>query len=718
MIQIGPFRGEIPKSEPRDLPNGFATAARDCRLDRGVLEPLFQPGVAHTFGSNVQTVYRADDGTWLGWNADVDVAPGPIAADRLYVTGDGVPKLRLTSGAVRDLALPFPADRLAAGIIVNTEEYLYVSTRTVRLAQGVSAVTSGGVRCRVSIDGTTATVTMTHNTGLSTADAAALVNSLQYRSTQGPASPGIKLVSITEIRDDGGQDYDDDRNPLGSDTRYIDGLTCKVFVGGTTRDVTLPTVGAQDATNESGQNDPPILTATPLHPTYAAAGDAAVNLFSGAAVSTIEGGQLIIRLVVEIEGLTNGAIDPATSQSLLYSYTHVTDLDEESAPALLTKPVLWSPGHSARLTGFSLGSAARGVNRYRIYRSQSGASGDTTLYFVGEIARGTTSFIDVPDDVAIGEPITTMDFSTPPDGLKGIVSMPNGMMAAFTGKALHFCEPYKPHAWPAKYMLTVDYQIVGLASIGSALAIMTQGTPYLAQGSHPDNMRAEAIQTPLPCSAKKSIVPLSYGVAYASPDGLVVMNAQGGAEVVTRNLYTGRQWLVDMNPATFVAGRLDDLYALAYDPDAGGQRMAFIDLSGTTPFVSRASDTPVSFFTERGTGRLFYLDSDVRTVRLFDPTVTGAARRTYRWISRLYVDAGATNLGAAYIECDDDSGESFSVRLYGDGVLRATVSTANQIMSLPGGYRARRWQIDVEGSREINSIIFAHAAPEIARLVR
>lgn len=717
MIQIGPFHGEVPRLEARDLPGGYAVAARDCRLDRGVLEPLFQPAVAHTFPGPVQTCYLTDDHTWLGWNADVDVAPGPIAADRLYVAGDGVPKLRLVGGATRDLSLPFPEARAAAAIIVNTQEYLIVSGRYVRLSQGVSAVTAGGVRCRVAISKTTATISLTHNTGISAAVAAALVNSLQYRSTQGPASPGVKLISITQISDNGGQDYDDDRNPLGSDTRYVDGLTCKVFVGGTTRDVTLPSFGEQDATDEAGQNDPPTIAATPLHPTFASAGDAAVNLFSDAAVSTIETGQLIKSIVVEVAGLTNGLIDSDLSQEIVYSYTHVTDLDEESAPAQLSARVLWSPGHSVRLSGFSLGSAARGVNRYRIYRSQTGGQGDTDLYFVGEIARGTVFFIDVPDDVSLGEPIPSMDYGTPPDALKGIVSMPNGMMAAFVGKMLYFCEPYRPHAWPAKYILTTDYPIVGLASIGSALAVLTTGTPYLAQGTHPDNMRMEAIQTPLPCAAKKSIVTLSYGVAYASPDGLVVMNAQGGAEVVTKGAYTGRQWAIDMNPSTFIAGRLDDLYALSYDPDGGGRRTAFIDLRSGSPEITRSSDAPVAFHTERGTGRLFYLDAN-RTVRLFDPTLTGSARRTYRWISRLYVDAGATNLGAMYIECDIGSDDPFLVRLYGDGKLRATITTPNRIMALPGGYRAQKWQVDVEGSRPINSIIVAHAASEIPRLLR
>lgn len=714
MIQLGPFQGEIPKLAPRDLPGGYASAARDCRLTRGVLEPLYQPAVAHTFGPAVQTVYRADDGTWLGWTADVDVAPGPIAADRLYITGDGAPRLRLVDGNTRPLALPPPANRATAGLAVN-QEYLVVGDRSLRLIAGAAVKTSSGVTARCSSQGRNTTVRLTHPTGITPAAAVALVNGLAYNNAS-TLIPGLKLISITEIRDSGGQDYDEDRNPLGSDIQFLDGVTCKVFVAGTSLDVALPPAGALDSTDVAAQNDAPTLTTTPLHPVYATAG-AAVALFSATAISTIEAGQSIIGITIEIEGLANGVIDQTVSQDVVYSYTHVTDLDEESAPAALSVPVLWSPGQAVRLSGFALGSAPRGVNRYRIYRSQTGATGQTDLYFVAEVARGTLNYIDAPHEVMIGEPIPSMDFSTPPDALRGITSMPNGMMAAFVGKLLYFSEPYRPHAWPAKYMLTVDYPIVGLAPIGSALAVLTRGTPYLAQGTHPENMRIEAIQTPLPCSSKASIVELSYGVAYASPDGLVLMNAQGGADVITKNTYLGRDWAAEMNPPTMLAGRIDDVYAVSYDPDGGGRRMAFIDLTGSTPAITRSSDVPISFFTERGTGRLFYLDA-ARNVMLFDPTVTGAARRTYRWISRLYVDAGASNLGAAYIECDEASSEPFSVRLYGDGVLRATISTANRIMALPSGYRARRWQVDVEGRRAINAIIVAHTAAEVARLIR
>ena len=58
---------------------------------------------------------------------------------------------------------------------------------------------------------------------------------------------------------------------------------------------------------------------------------------------------------------------------------------------------------------------------------------------------------------------------------------------------------------------------------------------------HPDNMRMERIEVNYPCNAKRSIVDLGYSVAYSTSEGLVQVD-QSGARLVTRGLFTQRQW--------------------------------------------------------------------------------------------------------------------------------------------------------------------------------
>jgi hypothetical protein len=53
-----------------------------------------------------QTIYRHGE-DWLAWTSLVHAAPGPVAADRLYYTGDGVPKIKVGND-VFPLAVPRP----------------------------------------------------------------------------------------------------------------------------------------------------------------------------------------------------------------------------------------------------------------------------------------------------------------------------------------------------------------------------------------------------------------------------------------------------------------------------------------------------------------------------------------------------------------------------------------------------------------------------------
>ena len=91
-IKITGFIGEQPRIIPRLMPETAAQSAVNTRLDDGGLTPMRRAALIDTGDADWQTIYR-HQGEWLGWEDIVNVAPGPVAQDRLYVTGDGVPKL-------------------------------------------------------------------------------------------------------------------------------------------------------------------------------------------------------------------------------------------------------------------------------------------------------------------------------------------------------------------------------------------------------------------------------------------------------------------------------------------------------------------------------------------------------------------------------------------------------------------------------------------------
>jgi hypothetical protein len=108
MIDIRAFTGEMPRLQPRYLPAGAAQVARNCRLERGSLEPYRAANPVFSTPSVPVSIYRFN-GAWLTFDVLTDVVRAPIAEDRIYYTQDGAGAfVRLAGGTVYALALPAP----------------------------------------------------------------------------------------------------------------------------------------------------------------------------------------------------------------------------------------------------------------------------------------------------------------------------------------------------------------------------------------------------------------------------------------------------------------------------------------------------------------------------------------------------------------------------------------------------------------------------------
>lgn len=239
-IAISGFQGESPRTIPRFLPTTMAQQAYNTKLDNGAINPIHRARFVHHLDQEAQTIYLHKD-EWISWDAVIHAAPGPVADDRLYYTGDGAPKMR----------------------------------------------------------------------------------------------------------------YDDQTYNL------------------------------------------------------------AIAMPDGKPVASVA-----------------GTPDPQLLSSIIYAYTWVSDLGEESEPSPLSDSVEWSPGLIVTVRGFSAPPANRRVTMMRIYRSQTSSTGATELYFIAERPAGVGDFID--DNLDIVEPIPSTDYNAPPDDLQGITALPNGMLAAFS----------------------------------------------------------------------------------------------------------------------------------------------------------------------------------------------------------------------------------------------------------------------------------------------
>lgn len=436
-------------------------------------------------------------------------------------------------------------------------------------------------------------------------------------------------------------------------------------------------------------------------------GDGAPKIIAGGTTFALAVPAPAVALSTVVE---SGELDTDLMSTVLYTYTWVTTLDEESEPAPLSAGLLWSDGLSVRVTGFTLPPAGRPIDRMRIYRSQTSALGETQLYLIKERPVSSAAFIDIVADNPIQELLPSLDYNQPPAALRGLVAMPNGMMAAFVGKRLYFCEPYRPHAWPEKYILTTDYEIVGLGVFGSAVAVLTKGQPYIVAGTAPDTMTMEKLEVNLPCVAARGIVDLGYSIAYPSPEGLVVINTSG-AQLVSRNLMTRDQWQ-KLNPASFVASVYSGRYVAAYAPVTGDPATIVIDLSGEQPFITRADMAATAMFSDILTGQLYYAAGNA----IHEWDAPSQQPGTFVWRSKIFALPAHANFGAflADVETIGDEPPQFVARIYADKLLRASVTTTNTPARLPSGFLARDWEIEIESNCRVTAVALAFAPSEFA----
>lgn len=504
---------------------------------------------------------------------------------------------------------------------------------------------------------------------------------------------------------------------------------------------------------------------------YAAPGPVANDrlyvMGDGAPKMIVGGTTYPLAIAVPATALTAAVSGAATSDlgsTRLYVYTWVTDFGEESEPCPVSNEVYWKPGQTVTLSGFAATPAGRNITKQRIYRSQTSTTG-TQLYFIAERAAATTDFVDNIPPESIQEPLPSLEWNAPPDDLTGLVAGPNGMMAAVRGKEVYFCEPYRPHAWPEKYVLTTDYPVVGLAWFGTSLAIVTEGVPYVASGTAPENMAMEKTELNLPCINARGIVDLGYTVVYPSHDGLVQVSTSG-TSVATAGLFTRDDWL-RLNPQNMVAGQYNGRYFTSYSySDVRGQEFRgsfIIDLTGSQPFLIRSDVRANVMHYDIPSGVLYMLVGD----SIYEWDALSEPYDLQSWKSKLFVIPTPTNFGAILVEADEGltdeevaaieaeiarikaenetlfalpslGGElggaalnvyevngdmlepiptvnrTVSVSVYADRKLVATIGKVNQMARLPSGFKADKWEIEVMSDMPITQILMATTGMELA----
>lgn len=417
--------------------------------------------------------------------------------------------------------------------------------------------------------------------------------------------------------------------------------------------------------------------------------------------------------------LGEGAVTERIVETRFYVATFVTDWGEESAPSPVSDQLEIDQNDTVTIQrpGTSTGESfeSRNIKQWRLYRSNAGAE-TAAFQFVGEAQIAEGAFTDEVKAAALGEVCPTITWEQPPyrmdaqfagfvkpvvgtnPFLRGLVGMPNGIMAGFIDNTVAFCEPYHAYAWPVEYQIVTEYPIVGLGVFGQTLFVGTTGNPYFITGADSASMSAIKLDNPQSCASARSIVGTEGGVLFVSPDGLCLASPNG-VSVVSAAAFTREDWQ-GLNPATTVAAWHEGTYYLFHNQGAADAGCLTFNL--TLNKIGRVDLAADALFTDTLTDTL-YAARGGHIAACFG----GTARRSAAWRTPLTTLPLQQPFAWLKVYGDQTVSDPVTVRWYGDGVLRHTATVTDlKPQRLPPG----RWlehEVEVESTGRVTRVMLA-----------
>jgi hypothetical protein len=729
------FRGEAPRVTPRALPDNAAVDATNARLLTGDLTAWKQfsfTAALANYPGPVETIYKLN-GAWLSWTQDIDVARGIIPGDttfRTYLTGLDVPRFTnyalATSGAqpypteTRILGVPAPdaVPTVVLGVdptstsfsvdVTDSGDALATSWTTSPTTSGsnyTSSVTQDAVignpapsykltfynnnldkPCYAYRNfgvGSATVVTMNADFYMTAAGGqyqarfriandstgAGLSAQVQFPFGTG-AGPYLVICTVNAWNEPGSIIAQAALSALTMASWYHMAMT---LVRNSDNSVTLTATLTHGATELASVTH---TSATSPMDNYCGMNCAAADL--GGSQSTY-----FDNIHVQASGSTGYTpVNLATS----YVYTFVNDIGEESAPSLPSATVVRPDGVSATVTTpttLPTGiSTDYGITTKRIYRAATGNTG-TEFLFVAEIPLSQADYVDVLTDAELGEVLPSDIWTLPPDDLRGIMALPNGIMVGFRRNQLCFSAQNQPHAWPVEYRLNTDTDIVGIGNIDNTVVIGTQSFVYVATGNDPAAYSMSKFEVPYAAMSKLSFTYLTgIGVVFAGTNGLMACAGIGQVRNLTEGVFTDTQWKA-LEPSSMRCVAHNDICFLFWENDTAKGCYA-IDMKATGFGI-----VPMSFHASAAyvdpVGDVMYLvldyDSEPDDASLPIPPTTppyiegthiyefegsDTDSMTYRWRSKLWLLERPTTMLIAQVRAEDYDNILF--RVYADGV--------------------------------------------------
>ena len=357
----------------------------------------------------------------------------------------------------------------------------------------------------------------------------------------------------------------------------------------------------------------------------------------------------------------------------------------------------------------------------KLYRTNTGTNGTdyqlvTTLTVPGvtgqitdgKIPVGVTSVTENVPDAQLGALLRSQTWDVPLAGMAGLVGHPAGFMAAYKENKVYVTATYMPHAWP--YTYTFYETIVGLATYGQSILVLTDGTPYTLTGVDPSALSQERLESGFACVSKRSIVDMGDNIVYASPYGLVSVNTDS-IKLVT-NEHLGKRDFASLLPAYHPNLRAccHDRKYIAFDATSHEPKDGFV-----FDFIVNALSThtvkAACAFSDDVTAQLYYAQTVTGNPSTLNEWDGGTTVNAAIWKSKVVNLPGHLNFAGCRVLADGydaNEGIVFTVLAYPTGnstpVEKRYPVKDPEPFPLYSGFMAARYEFQIESIHRIRSV--------------
>jgi hypothetical protein len=357
-------------------------------------------------------------------------------------------------------------------------------------------------------------------------------------------------------------------------------------------------------------------------------------------------------IVVNLAGL---------STARTYVYTWLTAWGEESAPSPVSNTQFVYEGQSLSITGLpatfpTTGAYAGGVYQtvgmvLNIYRTVSSTTG-TTYYLSGSVNLGTTSFTDNQPLTALVTQLPSTSWYPPSATLRGIRAVHNGILVGFFGTTVCFSEPGQPHSWPTKYYQEIGRTVVAVANVGTTIVVLTDSNPWVIQGNTPAVMQKVRLDTNMPCTSKRSVVNMDWGLCYATRGGIAVFSLYQGASLPTSYVYDWDNFRTIVDPTTITAVRYNNKYMAQHS-----QGMFIFEKDDHTGgFLTETNQATTALYYVPNTAQVYFAQGTPASLYLWDDPTQPFLQ--FQWKSKVFRTKDYLNVGAARVIADFSGGNA------------------------------------------------------------